>query len=99
MRLSRRIASAVANRDRERIKYSGIGNRRRSALRVPGVGPDAGGDRAAGVTLAGDGADSYRLGARLSLGQSFSLNLEADRNVSAAALPEHGLRLSGTLRR
>ena len=52
----------------------------------------------AGVTLADGGASAYRLGGRLSVGQSFILNLEADRRESAATPPEHGFRLGGTLR-
>ena len=51
----------------------------------------------AGLTL-GDGGDTiYRLGGRLDIG-SFSLGLQADRNQSAGALPEHELRLTGTVR-
>ena len=53
----------------------------------------------AGVTLAGGGVYVYRLGGRLSLGQAFSLVLEAERAEGAGATPEHGLRVSGTLRR
>ena len=52
----------------------------------------------AGVTLADGGAHAYRLGSRLSVGQSFSLDLEADRRESAGAAPKHSLKLSGTLR-
>ena len=53
----------------------------------------------AGVTLAGGGVHVYRLGGRLSLGQAFSLVLEAERAEGAGATPEHGLRVGGTLRR
>ena len=53
----------------------------------------------AGVTLAYRGIYVYRLGGRLSLGQAFSLVLEAERAEGAGATPEHGLRVSGTLRR
>ena len=51
----------------------------------------------AGATLAGGAAHAYRLGGRLSVGRSFSLDLEANRRESGAT-PEHGLRLSGTVR-
>ena len=51
----------------------------------------------AGATLAGGAAHAYRLGGRLSVGQSFSLDLEANRRESGAT-PEHGLRLSSTVR-
>ena len=44
----------------------------------------------AGVTLAGDGADSYRLGARLSLGQSFSLRDGARINADFVRVQERG---------
>ena len=68
-----------------------------------GYGMDALGGRGlvrpyAGVTLADGGAHAYRLGSRLTVGQSFSLDLEADRRESAGAAPEHSLKLSGTLR-
>ena len=53
----------------------------------------------AGVTLAGGGVYVYRLGGRLSLGQAFSLVLEAERAEGAGATPEHALRVGGTLRR
>ena len=51
----------------------------------------------AGVTLGDRGDNTYRLGGRLDIG-SFSLGLEADRSQSAGALPEHELRLTGTVR-
>lgn len=51
----------------------------------------------AGVTLGDGGDNTYRLGGRLDIG-SFSLGLEADRSQSAGALPEHELRLTGTVR-
>ena len=52
----------------------------------------------AGVMLADGGAHAYRLGGRLSLGQSFSLDLEAARRERAGAAPEHGLKLNASLR-
>ena len=52
----------------------------------------------AGVMLADGGAHAYRLGGRLSLGQSFSLDLEAARRERAGAAPEHGLELNASLR-
>ena len=52
----------------------------------------------AGVTLAAGAAPAYRLGGRLSLGPSFSLELEAARRASAAAAPEHGLKLNASRR-
>ena len=51
----------------------------------------------AGVTLGDGGDNTYRLGGRLDIG-SFSLGLEADRSQSLGALPEHELRLTGTVR-
>jgi len=52
----------------------------------------------AGVTLADGGAHAYRLGGRLSLGESFSLDLEGYRRERAADAPEHGLELNAALR-
>jgi hypothetical protein len=52
----------------------------------------------AGVTLADGEAPAYRLGGRFSVGQSFSLDLEADRHESAGGASELGLKLGGTLR-
>ena len=51
----------------------------------------------AGLALDDGNSRAYRLGARLHVGQSFSLDLEAGR-IETGATPEHGLRLSGTLR-
>ena len=50
-----------------------------------------------GMETAG-AAPAYRLGGRLSLGPSFSLELEAGCRASAAAAPEHGLKLNASLR-
>ena len=52
----------------------------------------------AGVTLANGGAPAYRVGGRMSLGQSFSLELQVDRREAAGAAPEHGLKLNASLR-
>ena len=52
----------------------------------------------AGVTLAEGGAPVYRPGGPLSLGQSFSLDPEADRARAPQWPPEHSLKLNATLR-
>ena len=54
----------------------------------------------AGMALADGGARNYRLGGRFTLRPSLSLSLEGDRREGAghAAVPVHGLTLSGSLR-
>ena len=49
-----------------------------------------------GVSLAAGESPAYRLGGRLRVGQSFTLALQADRS-DAGAVPQHTLRVSGTV--
>ena len=51
----------------------------------------------AGIAQSEQGARTWRAGGRLDGGQSFSLSLEGTRRERAAAAPEHGLALTGTL--
>ena len=51
----------------------------------------------AGVTLAADGARTWRLGTRLSLQPALDLSLEATRRDLAAAAIQHTLALAATL--
>ena len=50
-----------------------------------------------GLRVRGDGWRQYRLGSRLDLGRSASLNLETQRRQSDTAKPEHGIMLRGKL--
>ena len=52
----------------------------------------------AGVTLAADGARTWRLGTRLSLESALDLSLEATRRDLAAAAIQHTLALAASLR-
>ena len=51
-----------------------------------------------GFSLAGEGAQSYRIGGRFEIGTAFSLSLEGERREAANDEPDHGVMLRGELR-